>query len=33
MHTQPYENTRVNPTPKSIFEDRADKILRLTKSQ
>jgi hypothetical protein len=32
MHTHPYEHTRANPTPRSIFEDLSDKSSRLTKS-
>jgi hypothetical protein len=31
-HTHPYEYTHTNPTPRSIFEDCADKSSRLTKS-
>jgi hypothetical protein len=32
VHTHPYEHTRVNPTPRNIFQDWADKSSRLTKS-
>ena len=31
-HSHLYEHTYANPTPMSIFEDRASKFLRLTKS-
>jgi hypothetical protein len=31
-HTHPYEYAHANPTPRSIFEDRAGKSSRLTKS-